>query len=57
MEVSWQANGTRQDVYANAHLIQEEQEKPASEKSFNMHPKEWGQPEDKGIETARSANQ
>jgi len=53
MEVSWQVTGIRKDAYANAHPIQVEQEKPANEKGLYLHPKEWGQPEDKGINQAQ----
>ena len=49
MKVSWQVTGIRKDVYAKAHPIVVEPEKPANEKGLYMHPKEWGQPEEKGI--------
>jgi hypothetical protein len=54
MEVSWQVTGIRQDPYANAHPIVVEEEKPANEKGYYLHPKEWGQPEEKGIESLHS---
>ncbi len=49
MKVSWQVTGTRHDPFAGMHPIVVEQEKPADEKGLYPHPKEWGQPEDKGI--------
>ena len=55
MKVSWQATGIRQDVLANAHRIQVEEEKPQGEKGYYLHPVEWGKPEELGIEYARRA--
>jgi hypothetical protein len=49
VEVSWQVTGIRQDPYANAHPIEVEVEKKADERGEYLHPKEWGQPESKGI--------
>jgi hypothetical protein len=57
LKVSWHVTGIRQDPYANAHPVVVEQEKSANEKGYYLHPVEWGQPEEKGIEKARSANQ
>jgi hypothetical protein len=50
VKVSWQVTGIRQDPYANAHRIPEEQDKPANEKGKYLHPTEWGQPASKGID-------
>jgi hypothetical protein len=44
--------GAGQDTYANAHPIIVEREKPASEKGLYLHPVEWGQPKEKGIDQA-----
>jgi hypothetical protein len=49
-EVSWQVTGIRQDPYANAHRIPEEERKPADEQGKYLHPTEWGQPESMGID-------
>lgn len=49
MEVSWQVTGIRHDVYANAHRVQVEEEKPPEERGKYLHPKEWGVPESMGI--------
>ena len=40
MGVSWQVTGIRQDVFANAHPIVVEQEKPANEKGLCLYPVE-----------------
>jgi hypothetical protein len=52
MEVSWQVTGIRQDAFANAHPIVVEQDKSANEKGLYLHPTEWGQPKEKGINQA-----
>jgi len=52
LEVSWMVTGIRQDAFANAHPVIVEQEKPSNEKGLYLHPKEWGQPEEKGINQA-----
>ncbi len=49
VKVSWQITGIRQDHYANAHRIRVEEEKPADERGFYLHPEEWGQPADKSV--------
>jgi hypothetical protein len=53
MKVSWQVTGIRQDAWANAHRIPVEEEKPASERGYYLHPELFGQPERKGIQWAR----
>ena len=53
VEVSWQVTGIRQDAYANANRIQVEEDKPASEQGYYLHPEVFGQPESRGIATAR----
>ncbi|MFD9268806.1 hypothetical protein ACFWB1_36265 [Streptomyces goshikiensis] len=45
VKVSWQVTGVRQDAWAEAHRIANEQDKPESERSFYLHPGEHGQPE------------
>lgn len=49
VEVSWQVTGVRQDSYAKAHPLVVEQEKPAAERGYYLHPELFGQPESKGI--------
>jgi len=52
MKVSWQVTGIRQDAYAEAHRVKVEEDKPADERGFYLHPEEYGQPKVKGIEYA-----
>jgi hypothetical protein len=47
--VSWQLTGIRQDLYANAHRIQVEVNKPARERGKYLHPELYGQPREAGI--------
>ena len=49
VEVSWQVTGIRQDAYANANRIPVEEDKPASEQGYYLHPEAFGQPASKGI--------
>jgi hypothetical protein len=48
VEVSWQVTGIRKDPWAEAHRIPVEEMKPPEEQGTYLHPKEWGQPEEKG---------
>jgi hypothetical protein len=50
MKVSWQVTGVRQDLYANAHRIPVEEDKPAGERGKYLYPQEYGRPESEGIE-------
>jgi hypothetical protein len=52
MRVSWQVTGVRQDPYAEAHRIKVEEDKPSDERGYYLHPKEYSQPEEKGIQYA-----
>ena len=54
MEVSWQVTGIRHDPYAVANRIAVEEVKPAEERGYYLHPKAYGLPEEKGIETVRN---
>ena len=47
--VSWQVTGIRKDPWANANRIQVEEDKPAKERGYYLHPDLYGQPEEKGI--------
>ncbi|MCD4820319.1 MAG: hypothetical protein K8S23_16700 [Candidatus Cloacimonetes bacterium] len=49
LEVSWQVTGIRNDPYAKAHRIQVEKDKPAHEKGKYLHPKFYGQGEEKAM--------
>ena len=51
-EVSWQVTGIRQDAYANAYRIPTEEEKPAAEQGYYLHPEVFGQPASKSIQAA-----
>jgi hypothetical protein len=42
VEVSWQVTGVRQDAWANAHRIPNEEDKPAEEKGHYLHPELHG---------------
>jgi hypothetical protein len=53
VKVSWQVTGVRQDAYANRHRINVEENKPAKERGYYLHPEAFNQPEEKGIEWAR----
>ncbi len=43
MKVSWQVTGIRHDVYANAHRIPVEENKPVAERGHYLHPELYGQ--------------
>jgi hypothetical protein len=49
MKVSWQVTGIRKDPWANANRIQVEEDKPAKEQGYYLHPDLYGQPEERGI--------
>ena len=57
MKVSWQVTGIRQDAWANAHRIAVEEDKPAAERGYYLHPELYGQPKEKGIEWAHHAHE
>jgi hypothetical protein len=48
VKVSWQVTGIRKDPWAEAHRIPVEEVKPPEEQGTYLHPKEWGEPEEKG---------
>jgi hypothetical protein len=54
MEVSWQVTGIRQDAFANKNRIEVEVNKAEKERGYYLHPKAFGQSEEKGIEWARN---
>jgi len=47
VEVSWLITAVRHDAYAQANPLIVEQEKPAREKGFYIHPDLYGQPQEK----------
>jgi hypothetical protein len=51
--VSWQVTGIRQDRWANANRVAVDEEKPAVEQGYYMHPELFGKPESMSIEWAR----
>jgi hypothetical protein len=51
-EVSWQVTGIRHDAYANAYRIPTEEDKPAAEQGYYLHPEVFGQPDSKSIQAA-----
>src|SRR6266699_2630686 len=53
MEVCWQVTGIRQDRWASAHRIAIEQDKPAQEQGYYLHPDLYGEPEEKSTLRAR----
>jgi trimeric autotransporter adhesin len=53
IEVSWQITAVRQDAYAKAHPLIAEQEKPANERGYYIHPELYGQPEQRQTEWGR----
>jgi trimeric autotransporter adhesin len=52
VEVSWQVTGIRHDAYANAYRIPTEEDKPAAEQGYYLHPEVFGQPASKSIQAA-----
>ncbi len=49
MKVSWQVTGVRRDPYAEVHRVQVEVEKNENEKGMYLHPEEYGQLKERGI--------
>jgi hypothetical protein len=54
VEVSWQVTGVRHDAWANAHRIPTEEEKPANEQGYYLHPELFGATPEKSIAAAES---
>lgn len=51
-KVSWQLTGIRHDAYASAHRLAVEEDKPAAERGYYLHPEVIGQPPMKGVSHA-----
>jgi hypothetical protein len=49
MKVSWQVTGIRKDPWANTHRVQVEENKPAKERGYYIHPDLYGQPAENQI--------
>jgi hypothetical protein len=50
VRVSWQVTGIRHDPFAEHNRIPVEQAKPEHERGSYLHPEEWGQPRERGID-------
>src|SRR5204862_4513393 len=57
IKVSWQVTGIRHDAYADAHRIPVEENKPASEQGYYLHPELYGQSNSKAMENSRPSAQ
>jgi len=53
MKVCWQVTGIRQDAWAKAHPLPVEQDKPAQEQGYYLHPELYGESDEKSIVRAR----
>ena len=54
VEVSWQVTGVRSDASMKKQAFKAEQEKPSRERGTYLNPEAYGQPEERGLEWARS---
>jgi hypothetical protein len=54
VEVSWQVTGIRRDAWANKNRIKVEEVKTERERGHYLHPDAYDQPEERGVEWARS---
>jgi trimeric autotransporter adhesin len=52
VKVSWQVTGIRHDAYADANRIPVEEDKPAAEQGYYLHPEVFGQPASKSAQAA-----
>ena len=50
LEVSWQVTGIRKDAWAEANRLVVEEDKPAEDQGWYMHPELYGQPAEKSID-------
>jgi hypothetical protein len=57
MKVSWQVTGIRQDVWAKAHPMLVEEEKPIEERGHYLHPELHGTSKEESIERVRHPQQ
>jgi hypothetical protein len=49
MKVSWNITGIRKDLWANAHRIRVEEDKPDKERGYYIYPELYDQPAKNGI--------
>jgi hypothetical protein len=49
LEVSWQVTGVRHDAYAKAHPTPVEEDKPANEQGYYLHPELFGAGSEKSV--------
>ncbi len=56
-KVCWQVTGVRQDAWANANRVPIEEDKPADEKGYYLHPEAFGKSPLEGIGKVRPAAQ
>jgi hypothetical protein len=54
--ICWQVTGTRRDVWAKAHPMEVEQEKPERERGLYLYPELHGMPVTKGLRLARNGD-
>lgn len=52
VKISWQVTGVRQDAWANAHRIPVEEDKPAKERGYYLHPELYNEPPQKSVQWA-----
>jgi hypothetical protein len=52
VKVSWQITGIRKDAWANKNRIKVEEDKPATERGYFIHPELFNQPKQKSLEWA-----
>lgn len=52
-KISWTVTGNRKDAFAKANPLVVEEDKPADERGFFLHPEAHGAPKERGIETER----
>ena len=57
VKVSWQVTAVREDASAKANPLVVEQQKPADERGFYIHPELYGQPQEKQTEWGRHPQQ
>jgi hypothetical protein len=56
MRVSWEVTGIRQDAWANAHRIPNEETKPTNQQGKYLHPELFGAGPDKAIGAGAAIN-
>jgi hypothetical protein len=53
-KICWQVTGIRHDAYANAYRIPVEEQKPAEQQGYYLHPELFGQPASRAIGALRN---